>query len=368
MECQLIDSIKEFIQLKPAWNALNERCPQGNVFMSWEWHYHWWDNYAKNSASKLRILLIKDGKDLVAILPLYLRADPFGRFLSARTLRLLGTGGDTSPDHLAVVGGQNKPEVIEHLLDALMNLRHEWDCMDFSDLDSFDDMIAPLMQRCHAAGLPCQSLEQNHLPYITLPPSWLDYLQSVSANRRSQIRRFRRKFEQQGGVCAVWQDENTLDDAIHQLIALHRDRWQERAEHCAFSSPHYIGFHRDLIHALFNQGRIKLFYLKINGQVIAMLYCFHWQNRYYYFQGGFNSDYAALKPGAVIMGYAIEQAIKDHAAVFDMLKGDYSFKRSLAKDESIAWRFIAYNKTLRGQLYRFRCQVLPRLKKRLFQN
>ncbi len=47
----------------------------------------------------------------------------------------------------------------------------------------------------------------------------------------------------------------------------------------------------------------------------------------YYYLGGFDPDYAALSPGALLVGHAIEAAVREGAVAFDFLRGREAYKR-----------------------------------------
>jgi CelD/BcsL family acetyltransferase involved in cellulose biosynthesis len=114
---------------------------------------------------------------------------------------------------------------------------------------------------------------------------------------------------------------------------------------------------------LFEQDRLRLYCLESDKQLVAMLYCYRWKDGIYFFQGGFDTDYEDLRVGNVIMGFAIEHAINEGNRVFDMLKGDYRYKRSLAKNRNHTWYIIATRFSVPGLIYRFRHELLPFLKK-----
>jgi CelD/BcsL family acetyltransferase involved in cellulose biosynthesis len=82
------------------------------------------------------------------------------------------------------------------------------------------------------------------------------------------------------------------------------------------------------LHAL---GLLRLIALRLDGRVIAVLYGLvdapHIQHRRWYsYIGGFDPAFAALGPGTLILGHAIDRARAEGMSHFDCLRGAESYK------------------------------------------
>ena len=119
------------------------------------------------------------------------------------------------------------------------------------------------------------------------------------------------------------------------------------------------------MHDFIKQNRLRLFCLELDKKIISMLYCYRWKDTIFYFQGGFDPDYEHLKPGQVIMGHSIESAIQERLKVFDMLKGDYEYKSSLAKNHKHTWCFHAFKRNLPIYIYRLNFNWLTAVKSKI---
>src|SRR5512135_1071114 len=98
----LIEEIAEtrgFKSLANKWNDLLSQSESDNIFLTWEWVFHWWQVYG--NGKELCVLVVKDQHgDMVAIAPLYSRTRTAFGGLSVKEMRFLGTGEDVSPDYL----------------------------------------------------------------------------------------------------------------------------------------------------------------------------------------------------------------------------------------------------------------------------
>jgi CelD/BcsL family acetyltransferase involved in cellulose biosynthesis len=350
-------------------NALQqdwERLAAG-VFTSWLWQSGWWEQYGHGDSScrQLHIMVarLKDSGEIVGLLPAYTGKQRVLKIVSVRTLSLIGTGGDTSPDYLnPLIAPGHEVAVCNAFAESLAML--EWDVLSLHDVGTGVTFRDALLQQLADARIHYQTGQSAEISWIALPDNWDQYLSTLSKNRRYQIRQQRRKF---GAVADtrfyVWNDRDSLDHAIDTLIELHLKRWEHRDTSHSFSTKNYIDFHRELMKQLFEQDRLRLYCLESDKQLVAMLYCYRWKDGIYFFQGGFDTDYEDLRVGNVIMGFAIEHAINEGNRVFDMLKGDYRYKRSLAKNKNHTWYIIATRFSVPGLIYRFRHELLPFLKK-----
>ena len=65
---QLVTEEGEFAELAPDWARLYARCPSATPFQSHAWLHSWWLSYG--SPGRLRLLLVRDGAELVGVAPL----------------------------------------------------------------------------------------------------------------------------------------------------------------------------------------------------------------------------------------------------------------------------------------------------------
>jgi CelD/BcsL family acetyltransferase involved in cellulose biosynthesis len=365
MQVRVIDSAEGFLEIRSAWDALLEATEAASVFMSWEWNHSWWKHYGRSHG--LRIVTVWEHGQLKAVLPLYLQKSKLFRFWELTCVRLIGTGGDTSPDYLGPIqepasATRTSQVLANHLFDEL----REWHVLRLSDLDRNSGFYRELERQCEHRSLPHATTVAARIVYVELPATWNDYLAGVHRYRRNTIRRTRRKIEEQfQGRFHVITDEDQLDDVLASLIRLHHRRWQGNANGHAFSTPEYVGFHSDAIRACARRGWVRFYCLEAEGKRIAVFYCYRFRNRIFYFQAGFDPDYERLRPGLVLIGYALEQAIQEGNTVFDFLRGEHAYKTQWGKSLCETHTLVAYRAGLRAAMCRLRDQRLPEAKRRL---
>lgn len=365
MEVRQIRTSTDLAAIHSDWNELLESDPSGSVFKSWEWNYFWWQHYGKSHT--LQIITVWIDGQLKAILPVYLQRTSLLRLWNLTCVRFVCTGGDTSPDDLGPIvdpatAGVTVPVLVSCLLDDVP----EWDVLRLTDLDKDSMFSRELINQCLSRKLHQVTEVSATIAFAELPPSWDDYLAGVHRDRRNTIRRTRRKVESQHqGRFHVVTEQPEVDDALSSLIELHHRRWRGTVGGHAFSTQEYLGFHRDAIHACIRQGWIRFYCLEADGKRIAVFYCYRFRNKIFYFQAGFDPDYERLRPGLVLIGYAIEHAIEEGNSAFDFLRGEHSYKNQWGKSLRETHTLVAYRPGLRAKLHRIQRENIPAAKRRL---
>lgn len=356
-EVSCLDSEATFAELGMEWNRLHARARGATIFNAWLWQYQWWRVYG--GGRPLRVLVARSAGEVTGILALYVGEETaFNR--PVRALRLVGTGGDTHPDDLGpVIDADNERDTARALARAAVALA-DGDLLLVSDLDPQATFTEELELAARLAGRPLNLGRTERIAYIRLPGSWERYLASLSANRRADIRRARRRLAANHATrFRVWDDGARLDSATRLLADLHRRRWASAGGSEAFASPQYLAFHGAIIRSSFARGWLRLYCLEIDGAMAAMLYCYRFRNLVFLMQGGFDPAWSACKPGTVLLSHAIEHAIDEGNEVFDFLRGEHRYKDHLATGSRETVYVTAFRRSLLCLAFALRPSYVP---------
>ena len=163
-----------------------------------------------------------------------------------------------------------------------------------------------------------------------------DYLQSLSANTRYQIRRSKRFYEKMGPV--ELRAAGSLDETMHmfnQMKKIHQHSWTRRGTSGAFLSNYSRDFHNKLIELAVPRGQIQILQASAGDFHFGYLYNFVMHGVVYNYQSGFvYEDDGRYKPGLLTHSLAIEHNLAAGHDTYDLLMGDQRFKRSLALSEA----------------------------------
>jgi CelD/BcsL family acetyltransferase involved in cellulose biosynthesis len=364
LSVRLLASEAEFAALAPDWNRLHALCEAASVFNSWVWQFNWWKLYG--AGQPLRILVARDGEEVVGILALYVQtARVFG--VPVRILRLVGTDGDTHPDDLGpVLAPGAEPQAALALARAALRLPLA-DVLLFSDIHTQSAFPQAVERAAGEEGVHGAMGASERIDFVALPATWREFLAALTSDRRTRIRSARRKLvaAHPDARFYVWQDVAGIDAAVDRLAELHRRRWQAAGGSESFATREYVEFHRAIIRSFLTRGWLRLYCLEVGGVIVAMSYCYRMRNRVFLMQAGFEPALGRFRPGAVLLGYAIEHAIEEGNEVFDFLRGEHRYKSQLANGRRDTAFVQIFRRTPAALLYRAREVQWPALKARL---
>ena len=355
---KLMRTPAELEALAPAWRRLHRAAAVASIFNDWAWQNAWWRQYG--AGRELRLLVASRGQAIVGVLGAYIETR-LQLGLPARLLRLIGDGGDTYPDDLGPLLAPGEERAAGGALATVLLGLPGYDVARLVDIDSACQFPAAFSVAARAAHLTCSRERAQQIAYVRLPRDWNAFLYSVSAHRRSQIRRNRAKLARAHATrFFLWSESERLPSAIERLAQFHRQRWAEASS--AFASPQYREVHLATMRDALAQGRLRLYCLEIAGAIAAMLYCYRLRNRIYVVQAGFDPQYAEWRPGSVLIDYALEHAIGEGNEIFDFLRGEYEYKDRLATDWRETVCMSAFRPTIGAVAYRARHVYLARTK------
>jgi len=340
-----LQSTREFRELEPEWNELLRASPANTLFLTWEWISTWWNVYGHEH--RLHVLTAREPSGrLVGLAPL-MRVHRPRVFWDVWSLEFIGSGSDVTPEYLDFVARNGYEErVTEAFIEAIV---HDAS-VDLLNLQPFAESRCQEMLVRRLAGRIGRVRRQPHsvCPVLELPPSAERFSAGQSRNYRKKVGEYVRQCEGRLGLqLRAAQTADELGEDLAKLVDLHQRRWSGRSR--AFRSLRYMEFHARLAPLLLERGWVRLHSLRHQETPVAMLYCFAYSGRYYFYQSGRDPDYDRYRVGLVLMHKVILQAIAEGAQMFDFLRGGEPYKYRWARHTHQNWR-ILYWRGLAGTL------------------
>ncbi len=334
-------SDKDFYALRSAWNDLLLKSRSNNLFLTWEWLYNWWETFG--SHNELRILQVRENENLIGIAPFFVTGNRDGGRKQINFLGSQRVGSDYLD--LILLKGQEQ-ETLSAIFDYLLADRNSRPVMNLTDIPENSRCI-DLIKNNYRDRFYILRKDHTLCPYITLPESYEAFLKSLSSNMRYNIRRKRRRFENKfKGEFVIIRKKSELDRSIGELIRLNIGRMEMKKITSPFCDKGVSEFHRRIIPAFFDRGWLRLCFLKVGNDLIACLYVFKYEGKYYYYQIGFDPAWEGISPGTLLFSYCIEHAILEGMREFDLLQGRERYKFSWTRHVRKNMKLKLYNKTL----------------------
>lgn len=290
----------------PEWWDLWRRTPAATPFLSPAWLLPWYRSFAPGP---LLAICVWRGRRMTGLAPLYREQDPGGD-------RILPLGIGIS-DYLDLLIEPGEESAGELMWDALSEAAEPWRLCSLEELPPF----ASALQMRGSSELSSAIEPQSACPVLDL------HLPSPAGVQR-RLRRGARRAARAGGFAIRRIDDTTGADAFFDALSLlHGRRWSEAAGEDGVLAPDAVQhFHRATLPGLIEAGLARLFELRIGGRMAGCYYGFFDRGRAYAYIGGFDSEFAAVSPGNLLVAHAIEEARREGGCEFHFLRGRERYK------------------------------------------
>jgi CelD/BcsL family acetyltransferase involved in cellulose biosynthesis len=337
LDVEIISTTQGFAALRAEWDELLARS-EATLFQSWEWLHAWWKHLGRG---RLWLLALRRGGLLCGLAPLFI--DRYGG-TPLRRVAFLGTG---SSDYLQFIVAADMGECgAAHLLEFVAANRDRWDVCDWQQIPGSSAMAslpAPV-------GVQATRFVQETCPYLPLPTTWEEFAGGLGKKLRSNLGYHRRLLEREFEVEWVTARDGDMKRCMECLFRLHQRRWNRRLLPGAFASGRQRTFHAEAAAGLQERGWLRLHVMRLDGRDEAVLYCFSFRGRGYYYLGGFEPGLARFSLGTVLTARAIEDSIAEGAAEFDFLRGDEPYKYAWRSQDRQNWRWLWWKPDSRSAL------------------
>jgi CelD/BcsL family acetyltransferase involved in cellulose biosynthesis len=166
---------------------------------------------------------------------------------------------------------------------------------------------------------------------LDLPPSWQEYLRTLTQKQRHEVRRKLRRFWEAGDVnYRIVEDSESASQSIALFLRLFRESRQDKA---IFLTARMESFFTSLAKAMGQAGLLRLGILELNALPVAAVMCFDYNNTVFLYNNGYDPQYSSLSVGLISKVLCIKDSIERGRGKFDFLKGAEEYKHRLGGNE-----------------------------------
>ncbi len=340
-----LDTLGQLDALEKEWTDLISGISAAPIFLTWEWIRTWWLFF--NRGHKLWLLTARDRQGvLVGLAPWMSELHKIG-LLNIRTIAFIGSNL-VSPVHLNILAHPTKQqELLQVFMDFLLSQSGQWDAIRFEAVAQ--ESAVNNLQTVNGARVGTKVIS----PYIPLPDNWDKYLKTLSKKLRRNLKYFRSKLESDNpGVVnfTCLSDPGEIDGSMIRLEELNRARRHDQGLSSAFDDSIFCSFHSSIAHLALAKGWLRLYKLTVKEYIIALFYCFRFQDHIYAYQIGFDLDWKGYSPGRLLIAYGIQSAIEEAACELDWLAGEHDYKLAWTDQVRVEYE-ILYRNNWRGDLW-----------------
>ena len=355
MTADVITDAAAFAQLLSEWDSLLAAGAARTPFLTATW-IDCWRRYAMRGRS-LHVIAVRECGRLVGIAPL-MRVH--GGVSIADRLEFLGTGS-AGADYLDVIARRGAGNAVTAAIAASIHARNLPVYLDHLPPQSLAAAITAPLQ---ALGWTALQESPDVCPFIDLNGhTWDSLLASLGTAHRANVRRRLRKLDASFDVSFRLVDSHCgRRDALDRLVHISEHRWRTRGGTTAFPDQEMIAFHHAITAQAMADNWLRLYALSLNGVISAVMYGFALDDRFYFYQHGFDDRYAGYSLGLALMALTIRAAIDDGMREFDFLYGHEPYKSLWARHQRPLSRLELFPPRITGALLRRKAETRRALK------
>lgn len=309
---QQLTSTEALVALVSEWKTLWDCSPRATLFQSPEWLLAWWEHLG---AGEMHALTLREEGQLIGLFPLFRRTTEGNRQISA-----VGAGISDSIDLLAAPG--REAEVAAAMLGHLA-MSDDWDCAVLPDVPA----NSPLLCVAVPNGIEKETQDAEPCPVLVLPRPVAELANIIPHRRWKKLSRARRRLRREFVMQYETADDMTsVDELFRALVRLHTARWATRGKSGVLYDERIRAVHSQAAPFLLERGWLRLHALRLDGEVAAVWYGFSAKGRFHYYLSGFDPNFSQYNLGTLLIGYAIEHAVREGADEFDFLRGGEPYK------------------------------------------
>jgi CelD/BcsL family acetyltransferase involved in cellulose biosynthesis len=322
-----ISEVTNIDSLREQWQQLerNEDLP---FFLSWSWVEIWIQTYKPKP-----LIVTARYRQRVVAMGLFTFSAYRGFFsIKVKQLCLHQTG-----DHLMdqiwmeyndfICESEHQKAATNACLAAMMELDTRWDKIILSMMTSgrANDVLSELPNSAIFIRRPCYTTSLT-----SIRENGGDYLATLTANTRYQIRRSIREYEKRYGTLSfnLAGSTNEALDFFRQAGPLHKKRWKDSG----YGNQMFVDFHENLISTHFESHSVDLIKINAGDTTIAIIYN-HIRGKkvFFYLHGLRFEDNPRFKPGLVAHSMATQYYLENGMEVYDYMGGYSQYKEQLSE-------------------------------------
>ena len=316
--------LNSFRDIPDQWQDVLSDSPVNSIFLTPQWQEVWWETFGNGSS--LAGFYLTGPQGVTAVAPLARVGD---------TLSFVGNQDTVDYNDFMVRPGHESS-----LYDALLLCMDEQRCdtLELASLTQGSPTLEHLPEMARRRGFSVNIEEEDVASGIALADTWDGYLAGLSKKDRHELRRKFRRLESLPDwhwYCLT--DPGQVEARLSQFIELMRlskpdkDQWM---------TPERERFFHRITQRMAQAGMLRLFFLEMEGQVVATSLCFDYASSRLLYNSGYNPEFSYYSAGLLLDALSLRDAIEQGMEYFDFLRGSEPYKAHLGGKQHVIYQMV----------------------------
>ena len=307
----------------------------GDLYMTFDWCRIWWSHYGPGRS--LRILIFKSGSRWVGVVPLFIDTVWLGP-VWLRLAKLVGADYSLQQCNPPVAADWAEG-VFERVIDTAIR-DESCDAICFGPMSGTYRLNSELRKACVQSTTRAVVNRDRAIDVHTafeLPRSFAAYLASLDKRQRGNYKRDLHLLSKAlATVSDVVTEPDRAAEEFRRFRALHDRQWTEVGKLGHFGDwPDSAAFNEDLVTALSQAGRFRMYRLLADAQVVSLQYCFLFDGCNYWRLPAriVGDEWNRFGFGRMGLFQIVEKSIQEGAQRIEAGQGHYDYKVQLGGQE-----------------------------------
>lgn len=310
--------------LVPEWERLAQHT-NASPFLWPGWISAWWRAFG---AGQLQIIAAHENGHLTGVVPLRRRH---------------GTLHSLSNYHTPLFGFLAADDgTLKQVSQALFSERPRR--IDLSYLSSTDIGIPLVRVAASLAHYVTLTESRRVAPYVDTSEAWETYESGLRRKFRSELRRRRRRLEEEGRLTLEVSDGTEgLSELLEEGFRVEGSGWKGAHGTSINSHPATRRFYTEVAQWASERDWLRLVFLRLDGRALAFDYCLEHDGTHYLLKTGYDPAYRRFAPGMIIRHLMLARAFSGQISTYDFLGEDYGWKQewTSTQQETLFLRMFA---------------------------
>ena len=317
-------------QIAAEWDELADRT-RAVPFVRPGWIGAWWDAFGDGA---LQTLTLRQGQRLAGVLPYH--GDH--KWLRSPT-------NDQTPQFGLLA---ENAAAANELAAAFLDRAPRRVTVALVDASGWD--FAALRDGAETRGYRVLAHPVVRPPYLVVDGDWHAYEGRLAARLLRDLRRRRRRLEDNGVVTFEVADGATgLEDLLTEGFRVETSGWKAAERTAIVSRPETRRFFTEIARWASSRGSLRLAFLRLDGRALAFQFGLEEGGAYYLLKGGYDSEFHRYAPGKLLVHEMLERAFSSGLERFEFLGQPEPWKLEWTHDTRVLLLVDAFAPSLRGR-------------------
>lgn len=350
-----------FLQMEPLWTQIVKEAAVRHPFAEHLWASTWLECFG--AGSEPYILLVTAGSRPIGIAPLLRSVTRIGGI----PIRRLGFFYNDHVPRADFIIADRATEVYAAIW-AHLRADNSWDVLQLCQIPEGTPTLTELTDLAARDGCAAHVWHSGVSPYVPMTTTWIDYLASVPAKHRSNLRNRFKRLRALGPLdVSVIDSSEGLPQALEDGVRLEAAAWKGQAGTAIQCQPEVARFYTLLAERTAERGWLRLHFLESGARRIAFDLSLEYGQRMFLLKVGYEPEYAAFSPSNLLVYEALRASFERGGIEYDFLGEFMDWKRQWARQgRANSWLYVFSNHWRARAACALKFHLLPWLKRSPF--